>query len=389
MFDCLVIGAGICGGVIARRLAEEKNLKVLLVEKRSHIAGNLFDKKNEAGILVQEYGPHIFHTNRDDIYDFICRFSEWQPFKLRCAVVIDGKTTPSPFNFQTIDAFYPPEKAEKLKSELLSEYPKRDAVTIVEMLESKNPIVKEYADMLFAKDYSLYTAKQWGIPADRIDVSVLRRVPVRLDYKDMYFDEKYECLPSGGFTEFYKSLVSHPNIEIRTETDGIEYLNILKDKKCVEVKGCDSLIPVVYTGPIDALLNYRFSHLPYRSLRFDVQTIDCNDFQQAPVVAYPQAADYTRITEYTKLPVHDGHGKTTVAYEYPLPYRQQANAEPYYPIINEENLEAYQKYYREIEDIDNLFLCGRLADYKYYNMDQAVARAFTVYGEIADFIDNK
>lgn len=389
MFDCLVIGAGICGGVIARRLAEEKNLRVLLVEKRSHIAGNLFDKKNEAGILVQEYGPHIFHTSRDDIYDFICRFSDWQPFKLRCAAVIDGKTTPSPFNFKTIDMFYSPEKAEKLKKELVSEYPGRDTVTIVEMLESVNPLVKEYADMLFEKDYSLYTAKQWGIPAEQIDVSVLRRVPVRLDYKDMYFDEKYECLPIDGFTKFYESLVNHPNIEILTETDGIEYLDISKDKKCVAVKVCDKLIPVVYTGPIDALLRYRFSRLPYRSLKFDVQTLDNSDFQQAPVVAYPQAADYTRITEYTKLPVHDGHGKTTVAYEYPIQYKQGESAEPYYPIINEKNVECYREYYREIEDIENLFLCGRLADYKYYNMDQAVERAFAVYREIADYIDNK
>lgn len=389
MFDCFIIGAGVCGGVIARRLAEEKNKRVLLIEKRDHIAGNLFDWKNEAGILVQKYGPHIFHTNRDDVYQFICRFSEWQDFKLRCAVVMDEKITPSPFNFKTIDLFYSPEKAETIKQALLMEYPGRNKVTIVEMLSSTNPLVKEYADMLFAKDYSLYTAKQWGIPAEQIDISVLQRVPVRLDYEDMYFDDKYECMPVHGFSAFYQSLVTHPNIEIVTKTDGLAYLTLSETERCVTVKGCETLVPVVYTGPIDALLEYRFARLPYRSLHFDFRTLDTPDFQQAPVVAYPQAPGYTRITEFTKLPEQDGHRRTTIAYEYPVPYQQGVTAEPYYPIINRENLACYQEYSREASVFSNLFLCGRLAEYKYYNMDQAIARAFAVYQDVADFIDKK
>lgn len=371
-YDFIIAGAGLSGSVFARIMAEQGH-HVLILERRNHIAGNAYDEKNEAGILIHKYGPHIFHTNDENVYQFVNRFSEWIPFKLKCEVEMCGKSTPSPFNFKTIDQFYEPEKASLIKQSLLLAYPDQVVVTVVELLNSDNTLIREYAQMLFDNDYSLYTAKQWGISPSQIDISVLKRVPVRLDYESMYFTDKYECMPQCGYMEFVKKMITHPNITVRTNADALDMVSLSEERLSFNGLNVNPNCYFVYTGPIDRLFNYKFGELPYRSLRFDCQTLPKDSFQNAPVVAYPQVKDYTRITEYKKLPVQEIPGKTTIAVEYPLPYNLKDGTEPYYPIPTETNSKIYQQYIFAAAKYSNLILCGRLAEYKYYNMDQAIA----------------
>ena len=246
-------------------------------------------------------------------------------------------------------------------------------------LESKNPDIKAYAQMLFDKDYSLYTAKQWGIRPQDIDVSVLKRVPVRLDYEERYFTDPHEYLPVKTYTEFIGNILNHPNIEVRTNVDVLKYIRVDAEKGRIqfadELHATDECV-LVFTGAIDELFSYRFGQLPYRSLLFRYEHPQTDSYQDVPVVAYPSAPDFTRITEYTKLPYQETDGKTVIAYEYPLQYKEGEKAEPYYPIPTEDTAKQYAQYRQLAYTFRNLVLCGRLADYKYYNMDQVIAAVF-------------
>lgn len=377
-FDVAIVGSGFCGSIIAYLVAEKLNKKVLVVEKRNHIAGNMYDEYTKDGILIQKYGPHIFHTNNDEIYNFITSLWKFNSYDLKCKVVMDNITTPSPFNFQTIDDFYTKNEAEMLKERIKKYYYNAEKTTIVEMLKSEDEYIKKYAEFLFEKDYKLYTAKQWGISPEEIDVSVLSRVPVVFSYKDGYFDDKYQIMPVGGFTKMFDRILNHPNITVKLNTDALDYLEIKENK--IYFNGKD--IPVVYTGEIDKLFNYKHEKLPYRSLYFEYKTMDVDSYQDGAVVAYPQEVGYTRITEFKKLPEQDVKNKTTIAMEYPVKYLEDKNGkEPYYPIPNKKNQDIYDKYYYEANKFDNLILCGRLADYKYYNMDNAIQRAMDVFND--------
>ncbi|GHU73727.1 UDP-galactopyranose mutase [Spirochaetia bacterium] len=395
--DCIIIGSGFCGSVIARKLAEQRK-KILLLERRKHIAGNMYDEVDANGILVQRYGPHSFHTNNHNVFEFITKYGKWVDYSLKCAVDMDGVESPSPFNFETIDLLYDKAEAEVLKSRLETYYLAQKTVTILELLGCDDGLIKSYAKKLFEMDYRPYTAKQWGIQPEEIDPSVLKRVPVRLDYTNAYFDDTYQCLPKNGYTHFFENLLDHEKIQVVLETDALDLLKVDADKEQVFFEDEQTNIPVIYTGAIDELFGYKYGRLPYRSLRFDYQTKKVDAFQSAPVVAYPKAEGYTRITEYKKLPPQDVPGVTTVAYEYPIqaasfgeesttsqaagyvPLRRQSDVEPYYPILTDDNIKAYEQYKHDAKKIPNLFLCGRLADYKYYNMDAAIMRAFEVYG---------
>ena len=374
MFDYLVVGTGLCGAITARWLAEEKGAKVLLYEKRPHIAGNIYDYYDENGILVQKYGPHIFHTNLKRVEEYVKKWGEWKAYYLECSVYMNGKYTPSPFNFSTIDDYFTEEKAKEIKKHIHLEYKGANKATITQMLNSKDKIVKGYAEFLYKHDYSLYTAKQWGISPDEIDKSVLQRVPVLFSYKTGYFDDDFQAMPEGGFTNMIQKILDHQNIEIRLNINAAEkiHLDIKKEKAFVDGLG---EIPIIYTGPLDELFAYKYGRLPYRSLRFEWKTLDLDSYQKTPVVAYPQAEGYTRITEYRKLPLQHIVGKTTIAIEYPLQAEGEEDVEPYYPIPAEKSNEQYMKYRTMADNFHNLYLCGRLAEYKYYNMDQAVNRA--------------
>jgi len=380
--DCIIVGTGFCGSVIARKLAEQ-NKKVLILERRNHIAGNMYDEIDSNGILVQRYGPHIFHTNHSEVFEFITKYDTWIDYHLNCAVDLDGIISPSPFNFKTIDLLYTEKEAKILKDQLGVYYYGRETVTILDLLNCNDETIKRYAEKLFEMDYRPYTAKQWGIPPEEIDSSVLKRVPVRLNYTNGYFDDAYQVLPQNGYSYFFKNLLKHKNIEVLINTDALNFIKIDEEKKEILFEDKPINILVVYTGAIDGLLGYKYGELPYRSLVFDYRTKNIESFQKVPIVAYPKADGYTRITEYKKLPPQTIPGLTTVAYEYPLPANKSENNEPYYPIITDTNLSLYNKYLFDLNNIPNLFLCGRLADYKYYNMDAAIMRAFEVFMEIS------
>mgnify|MGYP002427409431 CR=1 FL=1 len=375
--DCLVIGCGLCGAVIARHLAEQGKA-VVIWERRSHIAGNMFDYVDKHGFLVQKYGPHTFHTKKKELYDYMCRFEQWQDYKLTCGAVWDGKYTPTPFNFTTIDTFFSLEKAQVLKSKLKEAFDGREFATVVEVLEHPEPDIRAYAEYLFQNDYAPYTAKQWGMSPGEIDPSVLKRVPLRFSYQEGYFDDPYQVMPIHSFTHFFENLLDHPNITIELNVEALDHLRVVNGKLLLD--GKEILLPVVYTGALDELFGCIYGSLPYRSLRFEWKYEKKNSFQNAPVVAYPQAEGYTRITEYKKLPIQDRPG-TSYAVEYPLPYREGEKLEPYYPVLTTESQKQFARYKTLSDKIPNLICCGRLADFKYYNMDQALERAMAIAEE--------
>lgn len=374
MSNIVVIGAGLAGSVISRYLAD-RGQHITIWERRSHIGGNMYDYMDEHGFLVQKYGPHTFHTRKKELYDYMCRFEGWQDYKLTCGAMWDGKYTPTPFNFTTIDTFYPPEQAAALKEKLKQAYPGRDTATVVEVLEHPDPDIRGYAGFLFQNDYAPYTAKQWGVAPKDIDPSVLKRVPLRFSYDVGYFDDPYQVMPVHSFTRFFQNLLDHPNIEVQLGVEALDHLHI--SGQTLLVDGQMAGYPVIYTGALDELFGCIYGRLPYRSLRFEWKYEVRDSIQAAPVVAYPQEAGYTRITEYKKLPVQDRPG-SSYAVEYPLPYREGERLEPYYPVLTAESQRQYAQYEELARQIPNLTCCGRLADFKYYNMDQALERALKV-----------
>lgn len=375
--EILVIGCGLSGAVTARELAE-KGYQVTIWERRDHIGGNMYDYVDEHGFLVQKYGPHTFHTKKKELYDYMCRYGQWEDYKLTCGAEIDGKCTPTPFNFQTIDDFYAPEEAETLKQHLKQAFGDRETATVVEVLSNPEPIVRKYAQFLFEKDYSLYTAKQWGVSPEEIDPSVLKRVPLRFSYDIGYLGDTYEIMAKESFTSFFVEILNHPNIRYELNVEALDHLKVDGSQLLLDGKPFDA--PVIYTGALDALFGFEHGALPYRSLRFDWKYSEVDSLQDMPVVAYPQAEGYTRITEYKKLPVQNKKG-STYAVEYPLQYVPGSGSEPYYPVLTRESQAQYAKYICLAERIPNLFLCGRLADFKYYNMDQALERALSLVKE--------
>ena len=372
--DYLVIGCGLSGAVVARHLAE-RGRQVTIWERRDHIGGNMYDYVDEHGFLVQKYGPHTFHTKKKELYDYMCRFGRWQDYKLTCGAAWGGKYTPTPFNFTTIDTFYPAEKAELLKEKLKKAFSGRDTATVVEVLAHPDEDIRGYAEFLFQNDYAPYTAKQWGVSPSEIDPSVLKRVPLRFSYEEGYFDDPYQVMPEQSFTHFFQNLLDHPNIHIELGVEALDHIQIRNDR--IFLDGVPLEIPVVYTGALDELFGGIYGRLPYRSLRFEWKYEDKESLQDAPVVAYPQEAGYTRITEYKKLPVQTGTG-TSYALEYPLTYQEGTQQEPYYPVLTEQSQQQYEQYRRAAEAVPNLICCGRLADFKYYNMDQALEQALNV-----------
>ncbi len=376
MNEAIVVGCGLSGATAARCLAE-KGYKVTIYEKRDHIAGNMYDYIDAAGILVHKYGPHTFHTQKKEIYDFIHQYGEWKPYKLVCGAVINGKYTPTPFDFRTVDTFFEESKAQAIKDALENGYPDRRTATVLELLRHEDVLIREYAIFLFDNDYKLYSAKQWGVPPEEIDPEVLKRVPIRIGYEEGYFDDRYQVMPEESYVSFFRKLLDHPNIQIRMHEDVMRHLKLavrIDNTIKILIDGKEFRNPLVYTGAIDELFEWKYGELPYRSLRFEWKTENRDSFQDAPVVAYPQEKDYTRITEYKKLPKQYVRGRTTYAIEYSYSCRQRAGEEPYYPILNEKNIALYKKYFSLSQGINNLYLCGRLADYKYYNMDQALER---------------
>lgn len=373
--DALIIGAGITGATIARELANN-GLNIIIWDKRSHIGGNAYDYVDDHGILVHKYGPHTFHTNKLDLYEYINRFSEWTDFKLKCGAYINGRITPTPFNFKTIDTYFPGIKAKLIKQSLMKCFSNRKTITVLEALSARDYYIREYAEFLYNNDYKLYTSKQWGIPLENIDVSIFKRVPLQLSFDEGYFLDRYQVMPKYGYTSFFKNLLDHENIKVILEKDALEHLSIGTDDR-VYIDGNEVSGPVIYTGPLDELFSCSEGELQYRSVVYQLEYEPIVSKQPYPVVAYPQDEEYTRITEYKKLTRQKVMG-TTFSKEFPLKYKRQCLLEPYYPVNTTESDYVYNKYKIKADKVKKLYICGRLGDFKYYNMDMALERALDI-----------
>jgi UDP-galactopyranose mutase len=360
MFDYLIVGAGFAGSVLAERLARGSNKKVVICDKRPHIGGNAYDHFNDDGILIHKYGPHIFHTNSAEVFDYLSRFTEWREYQHRVLANVDGMNVPIPINLDTINKLY----GLSLTSFELKEFFEKVREPIEHVKTSEDVVVSVVGRELYEKFFRNYTRKQWGLDPSELDASVTARVPTRTNRDDRYFTDTFQAMPRHGYTRMFEKMLDHPNIKILLNCDYNEIVNEIPFRE------------MVYTGPIDAFFDYRYGKLPYRSLEFKHETHNTATFQEAPVVNYPNGQPYTRVTEFKYLTGQE-HDKTSIVYEYP-----QAEGDPYYPIPRKENGELYAKYKTLADARPDVHFVGRLATYKYYNMDQIVAQALTVYGKI-------
>ena len=375
MKKIVIAGAGPSGLVIARRYAEQGN-KVLVMEERDHIAGNLFDYKNKDGIIIHKYGPHIFQTSDDDVINYVKQFGEWKEFRHKVNVRIGDLEVPLPINFKSIDTLWP-DRAEEIKETLTKEFEGHEVTYIVDMINHSNPIVKEIGDFVYSNVFENYTTKMWGITPEEIDPSVLKRVPIRLSYDDGYFTDKFQAVPKEGYTKIFEEIANHPNIEIKLNTNALEAV-VLRDNKFY-LKDTEEEIIFVWTGAIDRLFDYKYGELPYRSLRFEFEDLNVDSFQSRYVVNYPADPQMTRITEYKKLSQQEDdktlEGKTAIGREYPGQYGEDGFDEPYYPIFKKDQSDILPKYFKEADSIENLIYIGRLAENKYKQMWMAIKDA--------------
>jgi UDP-galactopyranose mutase len=361
VFDYLIVGAGFAGSVLAERLASGSKKKILICDKRPHVGGNAYDHHNEAGILVHKYGPHIFHTNSREVFEYLSRFTEWRPYQHRVRASVDGQIVPIPINLDTINNLY----GLSLTSFELEDFFKKVAEPVEHVRTSEDVVVSKVGRELYEKFFRNYTRKQWGLDPSELDASVTSRVPTRTNRDDRYFTDTYQAMPLHGYTRLFENMLDHSQIKIMLNCD---YREIEKEIPFREM---------IYTGPVDTYFDYCYGKLPYRSLEFKHETQNTSVFQTAPVVNYPNEQLYTRVTEFKYLTGQDHH-KTSIVYEFP-----QAQGDPYYPVPRKENAELYVKYKALADATPPVHFVGRLATYKYYNMDQIVAQALTQYAKIA------
>ena len=361
MFDYLVVGAGFAGSVIAERLASRLGKRVLLVDRRPHVGGSAYDVYDDHGILVHNYGPHIFHTNSPEVFSYLSRFTDWRPYEHRVRAWIDGQLVPIPINLETINLLY----GTHYNSFEVGEFLKSVAEPRPQLLTSEDIIVSQVGRELYEKCFRNYTRKQWGLDPSELDASVAARVPARTSRDDRYFTDTHQAMPLHGYTRMFERMLAHPNIDIMLNTD---YHAIEGSMACEQV---------IFTGPIDEYFDYRFGKLPYRSLQFQFETLDVPQAQPVAVINHPNDKAYTRVTEFKHL-TGQVHPKTTRVYEYPQP-----DGDPYYPIPRAENAQVYHRYQELASATPGVTFLGRLGSYQYYNMDQVVAQALTTFARIA------
>jgi UDP-galactopyranose mutase len=361
MFDYLIVGAGFAGSVLAERLASVANKKVLIIDQRNHIAGNAYDFYNNDGLMVHKYGPHIFHTNSKTIIDYLGQFTEWRPYEHRVLASVDGQLLPIPINLNTINGLY----GLNLCSDTIEQFFEKRAEKVDKVRTSEDVVISKVGRELYEKFFRGYTKKQWDLDPSELDASVTARVPVRTNRDNRYFTDTYQLMPLHGYTKMFENMLSHPNIKVMTNTDYREIADVIPYKN------------LIYTGPIDEYFNFCYGKLPYRSINFKFETLDVEKYQATGTVNYPNDYAYTRITEFKYL-TGQQHKKTAIVYEFPT-----AEGDPYYPIPRQENAEIYKKYEALAATMTNTYFTGRLATYKYYNMDQVVAQSLTLFKKLA------
>jgi UDP-galactopyranose mutase len=372
-FDYVIIGAGFAGSVVARMMADNGS-KVLIIDKRSHIAGNMYECFDKNGVRIHLFGPHIFHTNSDKVFEFLKRYSDFYKYEHKVVGKIEDKIVPIPFNFKSLDLLFDFKEAEEIKNKLKENF-KQDKVSILDLTNHDDKVIKEFGNYVYRNVFENYTAKQWEIDVKDIDKSVINRVPVVLGYDDRYFNDKLQYMPVEGYTKLFENLINHSNITCRLNTNAKDLITFNDNKTFINNEEYNGKI--IFTGAIDELLDYKYGQLPYRSLNLVFEEYDMDYYQGNSVVNYPNEEKYTRITEFKYLTRQILKDKTTILKEYPLKYdvNDEKCKDPFYPILDEKNYSLYEKYKSEIEKYKNIYLCGRLAEYKYYNMDAVVEKA--------------
>jgi UDP-galactopyranose mutase len=366
MVDYLVVGAGLAGSVIAERLATQANKKILIIDKRNHIAGNTYDYYNKDGILVHQYGPHIFHTNSREVFEYLGQFTPWRPYEHRVLASVDGMLVPIPINLNTINALY----GLNLSSSEVDRFLKERAITKAQVRTSEDVVLGVVGKELYEKFFKGYTKKQWDLYPSELDASVAARIPTRNNRDDRYFSDTYQAMPLYGYTRMFETMLNHPNIKIMLNADFKEVERMIPFKQ------------MIYTGPIDYFFDYCYGKLPYRSIDFRFETFESEYVQKTGTINYPNEHLYTRSTEFKHV-TGQKHPKTTVVYEYPT-----AEGDPYYPVPRPENNLLYKKYQALAENTADTYFTGRLATYKYYNMDQVVAQSLTLFKKIMSNEEN-
>lgn len=366
----LVVGAGFTGAVIAERVASESGHTVVVVDRRDHIAGNAYDHRDAFGVQVHRYGPHIFHTNSADVFDYLSQFTAWRPYEHRVKAMVDDRFVPLPINLTSLELLFGAREAGELAALLQQEFGAETNVPILRMRQSRSPEVRKLSDFLYEKVFLNYSLKHWGRSPEELDPSVSARVPIRLSRDERYFLDRYQGMPTPGYTELVGRILDHPRIEVRLATS---YLSAIGDGR---------FDLVVFTGPIDEYFDRRHGALPYRNIQFDLRSERSVDpVQPAGTLNFPTPAGdhaYTRVTEYRILTGQDDVETTTRSYEFPQPYIRGEN-EPCYPIPQADNRALFRRYRDDARKLKTVVFAGRLGDYAYYNMDQAVARGLACF----------
>ena len=361
MFDYLIVGAGFAGSVLAERLASQLDKKVLVIDKRNHIGGNAYDTYDDDGLLIHQYGPHIFHTNAETVVDYLSQFTAWRPYQHRVLANVDGQLVPMPINLDTINTLY----GLNLTSFQLEDFFASVAEPRETIRTSEDVVVSKVGRNLYEKFFRGYTRKQWGLDPSELDASVTSRVPTRTNRDARYFTDTYQMMPLHGYTRMFERMLNHPNIKVMLNTDYREIESFMPYQE------------LIYTGPIDEFFHFCYGKLPYRSLDFEFKTMDTPTYQAVAVVNYPNDYAYTRVTEFKYL-TGQVHPRTSLVYEHP-----RSEGDPYYPIPRVENTELYKQYKVLAEATEGVHFVGRLATYKYYNMDQVVAQSLNLFRKLS------
>jgi UDP-galactopyranose mutase len=378
-YDALVVGAGLSGAVLAERMACVLGWRVLVVEQRGHLAGNCHDEHDAHGVLIHRYGPHLFHTDNQQVWEYLSRFTAWLPYEHRVLASVDGQLLPVPFNLTSIERAFPAEQASAIIAALIERFGEGARVPILKLREEPHPLLRALADFVYAKVFVNYTTKQWGVTPDRISPEVTGRVPVVVTRDDRYFTDPFQGVPKHGYTAMVASMLSHPNIEVRLGVAFRDVATFHPQAGVTTLEGAPFPGVTIFTGMIDELFDHEDGDLPYRSLSFRFEHhADRDRFQPATTVNYPNDEAHTRITEFRHLTGQICAG-TTVVYEYPHAFDRRAGHTPYYPIFNDASQAAWRRYADRLGALPRIVLAGRLAQYRYFDMDDAVANALEVF----------
>ncbi len=387
-YDAVVVGCGFAGAVAARELAERGCMRVLVIEKRSQIAGNMYDERDDAGILVHRFGPHIFHTNEMRVFNYVRRFSGWIGYQHKVLADWHGTCIPVPFNKNSMEIVFGEERASELIDKLIAAFGDECKVTINELRSQDDPDLAEVADFVYENVFLYYTQKQWGLTPDEVDPSVTARVPVFISRDNRYFQDEFQGMPALGYTKLFEEMLDLDAIDVCLNTDAESVFDLVFEDEsedaglsAIKLRGRVFEGPIIYTGPLDELFLARFGRLPYRSLDFVYETHDEEYLLPCATVNFTVSEDYTRITEFKHM-TRQRSQKTTIMKEYPRPYEDPSRQTPYYAIINDENRRHYERYRKLTSTLPNFYPLGRLAEYRYYNMDKIISLALDLSDRI-------